>query len=176
MTQTELTEQYIEAMKRALADAGVPVYYDEATLPDYVDLFLTPLESVLDERNATVLGWREETKGWRVTDFTDGEIADGFALDLPLFADPADVAREVAAWLAADEVHDCRPVDLAEVRMSDCPAGCKVMICGICRREQTVHSVTYGCRMVNLPDGCPVHFEPQPEDCAPCRESAPATA
>jgi hypothetical protein len=45
-------------------------------------------------------------------------------------------------------VHACQPADLSEVRMSDCPNGCKVMRCAACRREQVVHLTIYGCRLV----------------------------
>ena len=57
----------------------------------------------------------------------------------------ARVTRAAAEVTARQVGHVCRPVRLAEVRLSECPAGCKVMACLDCGTESVAHSPAYGC-------------------------------
>lgn len=54
--------------------------------------------------------------------------------------------KTLAAGIATTAAHHCMDVDLAEVRLSNCVAGCKVMACRICGAEYVAHSSVYGCQ------------------------------
>ncbi|WP_045742374.1 DUF6284 family protein [Actinoplanes rectilineatus] len=55
---------------------------------------------------------------------------------------------DVARLLVNGRRHElCKPHREREVRLSDCPSGCKVMRCDECETEQVSHSYTYGCQI-----------------------------
>ena len=90
----EMTSGYVQAVKDALTAAGVAVHWDETTIPDAVDLWLTPIE--VDTDPVLILGWRENEGGWYLAE-SDGVRFWNRRFGLPLLADPAYLAREVAA-------------------------------------------------------------------------------
>ena len=88
-----------------------------------------------------------------------GDILDAMAAEPDLTKRHAmlgrlyDAVRPVTGAMAAATIA-CLPVPIApdcdhpwpvEVRLSDCPHGCKIMQCG-CGATFTAHSRTYGCR------------------------------
>lgn len=50
------------------------------------------------------------------------------------------------ADIATTTAHHCTDIDLEEVRLSQCDAGCKILACRICGAEYVAHSTVYGCR------------------------------
>lgn len=94
-TLTELTGEYIQAVKDALTAAGQTIHWDETTVPDATDLWLTPIEANPD--SVVILGWRESERGWYLAECLDGARYHNHRLGLSVFADPADVAEKVAA-------------------------------------------------------------------------------
>lgn len=55
------------------------------------------------------------------------------------------LARTALATPRRGQRHDCR-IHGAEIGMSDCQYGCKIMRCDRCGGVGTVHNPTYGCR------------------------------
>jgi len=97
-TVAELTGEYIQSVRDALTAAGVTIHWEEVTVPDAVDLWLTPIEA--DAETVIILGWRENEGGWYTAECPGEARFTNHRFRLPLFAHPESVAREAAARLA----------------------------------------------------------------------------
>ncbi|MEU5549233.1 hypothetical protein ABZ738_05640 [Micromonospora sp. NPDC047793] len=110
MPQTiDLSHKGVDRILAALAAEGIEVHYSETDGDTAIDVWLTDVE-LADGMPATVLSWRD-TEGWLLRHWDEfGGDTNTQAPDRkwPIAAgSPAEVARDVAACLTADEPTEC---------------------------------------------------------------------